>query len=1175
VFCTAIGTEHAGNVISSDPALIWRADNAAIENQIKPERSLARAMFQQGLNMTSDSRSIIRQYTLKPESECVPALLSALNMSEADRATVSHSAARLVSEIRESGQSGLMEQFLAEYGLNTDEGVALMCLAEAYLRTPDAETLDALISDKIGGGNWSRHLGRADSALVNASTWALMLSGRVFRTIPAHSADLTTAMRATVRRLGEPVARAAIGEAMRLMGRQFVLGRTIEEALENSAADRAAGYKQSFDMLGEAARTARDATIYFGAYAHAIAAIGQQSHSDNVHENPGISVKLSALHPRYESVNHTRIMTELVPRIIELARMAKAVNIPLAIDAEEADRLDLSLDVVGALLAERALYGWHGFGVVVQAYTRRAPAVLDWLYARAQQYDRQISVRLVKGAYWDYEIKNAQILGLADYPVFTRKETTDLSFLVCAAKLLDMTSHIFPQFATHNAHTVYAINHMADGKNVFEFQRLHGMGEALHELTRAEDKRQRRIYAPVGVHKDLLAYLVRRLLENGANSSFVHQILDSDIAPEEITQDPVARVASANPISHPAIPLPGKLYREVRKNSRGWNLNDPAQLAVLEAAMRNFANVRWGAESGRAIRNPANHSDLVGYVADDPPQLAEKAITAAINAFDEWGRRSPDYRADILETIADLYELHTAELMAICVREAGKNRFDAVAEIREAVDFLRYYAAMARELPSDRKPLGAIVCISPWNFPLAIFTGQIAGALAAGNTVVAKPAEQTPLIAMRAVELFLEAGIPEGGLQLVQGDGAKIGPALTGDPRIAGVAFTGSVETARNIDRSMAKDGNPDALLIAETGGLNAMIVDSTALPEQAVRDIVVSSFQSAGQRCSALRIVFIQKEVAPKIVEMLEGAVRELKNGDPWDPATDIGPVIDDDAQAEITEYCSKMEKRGRLLFRMDLPKNAEQGTYVPPAAFRVGGMNELEREIFGPVLHVAEFDADQLDALVDSINAAGYGLTLGIHSRIDNRVDRICERARTGNIYVNRNQIGAVVGVQPFGGEGLSGTGPKAGGPHYITRFTRGDQPLLPDTASRLLNGPTGERNSYMLVPRGVVVIWGADRNARDRLCRLVEKSGNRVLDAVPGSAEFDTALADGIIDAVFVDGKIRREWRVVLADAPGRHIPVIHADGDLAMLYHERSISEDTTASGGNATLLSKAV
>ncbi len=1129
----------------------------------------------------SETESRIHLPENPTEAESVRVCIETLGLDAAGCAGIVEKAVDLVTRIRAEGSAGLMERFLAEYGLNTDEGVALMCLAEAYLRTPDAETLDALISDKIGERDWARHMGHAESALVNASTWALMLTGRVFRTIPAQAQDLSSVMRGVVQRLGEPVARAAVGEAMKLMGRQFVLGRSIGEALKNAEEEAENGYLHSFDMLGEAARTARDAARYFSSYANAISAIGEKAGKGDPHDNSGISVKLSALHPRYETVHRARVMGELVPRVCELVRLARAVNVPIAIDAEEAERLDLSLDVIGAVLADPALEGWHGFGVVVQAYQRRALAVLDRLHAMAGEHDRRLSVRLVKGAYWDGEIKHAQTLGLTDYPVFTRKESTDVSYLACATRLLAMTDRIYPQFATHNAHTVVAVEHIA-GRVVaqtgtaprFEFQRLHGMGEAVHEIARAGDGRRRRIYAPVGVHKDLLAYLVRRLLENGANSSFVHQILDRSIPPAEIAADPVACVEAADPLPHPAIPLPADLFGDTRRNSPGWNLNEPHERDALEAAMAPFTSRRWGDGEGRAVTNPAKRDDIVGHVRDAAGSEAADAIARAVSAFEDWSATPAAERAVILERVAGLYEANAAELMALAVREAGKTRFDAIAELREAIDFLRYYAAQAREKLAGRAGLGPVVCISPWNFPLAIYTGQIAGSLAAGNTVVAKPAEQTPLIAARAAELFAEAGLPDGVLNIVQGDGAKIGPVLTGDRRVGAVVFTGSTDTARAIDLSMARDGNHTAPLIAETGGLNAMIVDSTALPEQAVRDILASAFQSAGQRCSALRILFVQKDVAPTLLEMLEGAARELAIGLPWSLATDVGPVIDEEARGVISAHCDALEREGRLLFRLPVPKGCADGTFVAPAAFRLDSMQELEREIFGPVLHVVTFDASDLDRVVDEINRAGYGLTLGIHSRIDTRIDRICARAHIGNIYVNRNQIGAVVGVQPFGGEGLSGTGPKAGGPLYLLRLSRpagDDGDAMPDPAPRILPGPTGERNSYVLRPRGLVACMAPGTAHQKEQARLARNAGNTVIAVTATDPVFRQSLDDGRLSAVMIDGEVSRELRTMLAEKQGRRVPVITGQGDLFMLHAESSISEDTTASGGNASLL----
>ncbi len=1118
-------------------------------------------------------RKTLRELTNLDEVKAVSALMKSLKLEEIARAAIVGEAAAAVKIIRSDHTPGIMEKFLSEYGLNTDEGVALMCLAEAYLRTPDSETLDALISDKIGEGDWARHLGKAKSSLVNASTWALMLTGKVFRSIPAQANDLASIMHSMVQRLGEPVARTAVGEAMKILGAQFVLGRTIEEALRNAQPDTQKGYLHSFDMLGEAARTSRDAKRYFLSYSDAISEIAKYAEKSNPHQNPGISVKLSALHPRYETVNRERVMDELVPRVTALALHAKAANIPLAIDAEEADRLDLSLDIIEAVLANTDLKGWSGFGVVVQAYSKRCPAVLDWLYQLTQDLDRKISVRLVKGAYWDAEIKNAQVQGLEGYPVFTRKEATDISYLANAQKLLAMTDRIYPQFATHNAHTVVAIEAMArqlEASVEFEFQRLHGMGDALHEIRRETDKRQRRIYAPVGIHKDLLAYLVRRLLENGANSSFVNQVLDSAIAPETIAAEPIAKLKSHASIPHPAIPLPKEIFSG-RRNSRGWNLNDPAALEKLEKEMQPYKVATWSFGKGSVVRNPANRGEKIGSFKIASAEDAAKAVAKAKAGFAKWSAASAAYRAGILERTADLYEENHAELMAIIVREAGKTRLDAIAEIREAVDFLRYYAAEART-NEPRHALGPIVCISPWNFPCAIFTGQIAGALSAGNTVVAKPAEQTPLIAEFLVSLFHKAGAPKDALVLVQGDGAVVGPALTGSAQIAGVAFTGSTDTARLIDLSMAR-ANPHAALVAETGGLNAMIVDSTALPEQAVRDIVASAFQSAGQRCSALRVLFVQKDVAPQMLDMLQGAAEELKIGDPWHPATDVGPVIDEEARQGILAHCEKLKSEGRLLFKLELPDECRNGTFIAPVAFRLNTISELEREIFGPVLHVIEFEADRIDEVVASINATGYGLTMGVHSRIDTRVDKICAAATIGNIYVNRNQIGAVVGVQPFGGEGLSGTGPKAGGPLYAKRFTIAPSAELPQTRVMQMQGPTGEQNTWSLIPRGLVACLGPDAADIAAQVEIAKAAGNLVVTLGDHDGSMETVLNLPKLSLVLYEARDQSlaAMREALAARPGKRVLVINPNENPEMLFAEKAISEDTTASGGNASLL----
>ncbi|MGB7288255.1 MAG: bifunctional proline dehydrogenase/L-glutamate gamma-semialdehyde dehydrogenase PutA [Salaquimonas sp.] len=1119
-------------------------------------------------------RKTMRDHTNHDEAKAVDALLDQIDLDEKARNHIISEAAETVRKIRRDHTPGIMEKFLSEYGLNTDEGVALMCLAEAYLRTPDSETLDALISDKIGEGDWARHLGKAKSSLVNASTWALMLTGKVFRSIPAQANDLTSVMHSMVQRLGEPVARTAVAEAMKILGAQFVLGRSIEEALKNAQPEAKDGYLHSFDMLGEAARTSRDAKRYFLSYSDAISEIAKYAKQEDPHHNPGISVKLSALHPRYETVNKDRVMNELVPRVTALAMHAKAANIPLAIDAEEADRLDLSLDVIEAVLANKDLKKWDGFGVVVQAYSKRCPAVLDWLYELTAKLDRRISVRLVKGAYWDAEIKNAQVQGLEGYPVFTRKEATDISYLANAKKLLQMTDRIYPQFATHNAHTVVAIEEMAPQGVEFEFQRLHGMGDALHEIRRASDSRRRRIYAPVGVHKDLLAYLVRRLLENGANSSFVNQVLDSAIAPEEIAADPVVKIKTYDSIPHSKIPLPGNIFTD-RKNSKGWNVFDPAALEKLSGEMETYRKTDWdftaSKDAAQKVNNPAILKEKVGSFSLFDASEADAAIKKSRQAFGKWSGLKPSDRADILEKTADLYEKNHAELMAIIVREAGKTRLDAIAEIREAVDFLRYYAAEARST-DERAPLGPIVCISPWNFPCAIFTGQIAGALSAGNTVLAKPAEQTPLIAEFLVRLFHKAGTPKNALILVQGDGAVVGPSLTGSRDIAGVAFTGSTETARHIDRAMA-GGNPAAALIAETGGLNAMIVDSTALPEQAVRDIVASAFQSAGQRCSALRVLYVQKDVAPQMLEMLKGAAEELQIGDPWDPATDVGPVIDEEARNTILDHCKKLKDQGRLLFELALPDAAKNGTFVSPIAFRLNSISELEREIFGPVLHVIEFDGEQLDKVIEDINNTGYGLTFGIHSRIDTRVDKVCEAAEIGNIYVNRNQIGAVVGVQPFGGEGLSGTGPKAGGPLYAKRFTVAASPDLPKTRVVEMPGPTGERNTWSLIPRGLVACLGPDAADIKEQTEMASSAGNRTVTLADHDGSLDALLNVSELSLVLSreTGQGLATLREKLSNRQGKRVLVIDPTKNPESLFAEKTISEDTTASGGNASLL----
>ncbi|RUV18935.1 bifunctional proline dehydrogenase/L-glutamate gamma-semialdehyde dehydrogenase PutA [Mesorhizobium sp. M7A.F.Ca.MR.245.00.0.0] len=1196
-------------------------------------------------------RQQIRANYLPDEDEAVKRLAEATGLSGKDRKAISARAADLVRAVRGSSDPRLMEVFLSAYGLSTKEGVALMCLAEALLRVPDTETMDDLIADKIAPHDWSAHSGGSSSIFVNASTWALMLTGRV---LDEGEGGIEGTLRSMVRRLGEPVIRKAVAAAMREMGEQFVLGRTITEAVKRGRPMTQKGYLYSFDMLGEAARTEADALRYHKAYADAISSLDSGSNGPDIRQNHGISVKLSALHPRYEVAQKEEMLPVMADRLLSLALAARHSRMGLNIDAEEADRLDLSLDVIERVLAEPELAGWNGFGVVVQAYGPRAAFAIDWLYALARKYDRNIMVRLVKGAYWDTEIKRAQTLGLSGYPVFTRKTNTDVSYMACAKKLLSMTDRIYPQFATHNAHTVAAILAMADNRDSFEFQRLHGMGEALHETVRRSEGTRCRIYAPVGAHSDLLAYLVRRLLENGANSSFVHQLTDEDVEPEDIARDPLETVESQGPAANPAIARPSQIFGAGRRNSKGFDITDTVTLAAIDTARTAFAGPdRWHAKpitraagygKQRPIVNPAKPSEVVGTVSEAAAKQVATAVRFAVEAQPAWAKRPVAERAAILNRAADLYEANAVEFFALATREAGKSLADGVAEVREAVDFLRYYATEAANAEAGTQARGAIVCISPWNFPLAIFTGQIAAALVTGNSVIAKPAEQTPLIAFRAVELLREAGVPEDVIQLLPGDGPSVGGPLTADPRIAGVCFTGSTEVAKLIEKQLAQTAEPDAMLIAETGGLNAMIVDSTALPEQAVRDILASAFQSAGQRCSALRVLYVQKDVEKKMLEMLKGAMEALNVGDPWRISTDVGPVIDDEAQNSIREYCTKMGLQGRLIAKLEAPK---EGRFVAPHVFRVKGIEDMEREVFGPVLHVASFDADEIDSVIAAINRKGYGLTFGLHTRIEGRVQHFVDGIHAGNIYVNRNQIGAVVGSQPFGGEGLSGTGPKAGGPHYLRRFRKGPEagtdlqdghkvtateladnlpdPTLggwstrPDRIAILrkhlrgkgaaaigaaagidfgqidLPGPTGEANTLSLSPRGRVLCLGPDGDTLLAQTIQALAAGNAVLAVAPGAPAALSALTGKGLPLAAIDGRpdpvearalrvdvvafsgtseAARIVRKVIADRSGPIVPLVTEVLNPAAYAHERAVCVDTTAAGGNASLLAGA-
>ena len=1013
-------------------------------------------------------RARIHAHTRRDEAACVEALLDDAVPSPGERVEVAERAHRLVVAVRETAPSSGIDAFLHTYGLSTQEGVVLMCLAEALLRIPDTETANRLIRDKLAASDWQSHLGASSSLFVNASTWGLMLTGRIMALNPAMVEDVGDFFGRLVARSGEPVIREALRQAMHILARQFVLGRTIEEALERAAPNEAKSVRYSFDVLGEAARTRTDAQRYAEAYRCAIAAVGRRAgvprDGADVFARPGVSVKLSALHPRFEFAQGARLLGELVPVLHDLAREARDNGIGLTIDAEEADRLDITLDVFETVFADRTFDGWEGLGLVVQAYLKRSLAVIDWLAVLARAHRRRIPVRLVKGAYWDSEIKRCQERGLDGYPVFTRKAATDLSYLACARRLLAAPDAFYPQFATHNAHTLAAVTVLAGEARKFEFQRLHGMGEALYQAALGEDELAApcRVYAPVGSHEDLLPYLVRRLLENGANTSFVNRIVDLDTPIESLIADPAERWLSYTEKRHPGIRLPADLYGPERRNARGIDLSDPASLAPLAEAMDEATRTAWRAAplvagaalsgAARPVLDPADRRRAVGEVVEADDAAVEAALEQAVAGAPAWERTPADERAAILERAADLFEANMACLMAMAVREAGKTIPDAVAEVREAVDFCRYYAVCARAefaapqgLPGPTGEVnqmalrgrGVFVCISPWNFPLAIFTGQVTAALAAGNAVIAKPAEQTPLIAAQAVRLLHQAGVPAGALALLPGRGETVGAALVADARTTGVAMTGSTDTARAINQALAHRDGPIAPLIAETGGQNAMIVDSSALPEQVVGDAVHSAFNSAGQRCSALRVLFVQDEIAERLIAMLTGAMAELTIGDPSSLAVDVGPVIDGEARDGLEAHAQRMASEGRLLYAVPLPAGLEDGTFVAPRAFEIDGLDRLEGEVFGPMLHLVRYRAGELDAVLESINRTGYGLTLGIHSRIDETARYIRERTRIGNVYVNRNMIGAVVGVQPFGGEGLSGTGPKAGGPRYLARF------------------------------------------------------------------------------------------------------------------------------------------
>ncbi|UJL35728.1 trifunctional transcriptional regulator/proline dehydrogenase/L-glutamate gamma-semialdehyde dehydrogenase [Pantoea agglomerans] len=1272
-----LGQLETGDTVPEIPL----STQAAVESDdTQPEETHQPFLdFAEQILPQSVTRSAVTAAWRRPETDAVPMMLEQARLPAALAEKTHQLAYQLADKLRHqkgaTGRAGMVQSLLQEFSLSSHEGVALMCLAEALLRIPDKPTRDALIRDKISNGNWQSHLGRSPSLFVNAATWGLLFTGRLVST--HNESNLSSSLNRIIGKGGEPLIRKGVDMAMRLMGEQFVTGETIAEALANARKLEEKGFRYSYDMLGEAALTAGDAKAYLLSYQQAIHAIGKASNGRGIYEGPGISIKLSALHPRYSRAQYERVMEELYPILKSLTLLARSYDIGINIDAEEADRLELSLDLLEKLCFEPELEGWNGIGFVIQAYMKRCPFVIDELIDLAQRSRRRLMIRLVKGAYWDSEIKRAQMEGLEGYPVYTRKVYTDISYLACARKLLAVPSLIYPQFATHNAHTLAAIYQLA-GNNYYpgqyEFQCLHGMGEPLYEQVVgkvADGKLNRpcRIYAPVGTHETLLAYLVRRLLENGANTSFVNRIADTSLPIDELVADPVSAVeklgASEGAIGlpHPKIPLPRDLYGDNRVNSAGLDMANEHRLASLSSALLSSAvqpclaepmiDGEAGAGELRDILNPAAPGDRVGQVREATEQEVSLALDAAVNSGPIWFATPPQERAAILERAAQIMEGQMQQLLGILVREAGKTYNNAIAEVREAVDFLYYYAGMVRDDFDNEthRPLGPVVCISPWNFPLAIFTGQIAAALAAGNSVLAKPAEQTPLIAAQAVQILLDAGVPPGVLQLLPGQGETVGAQLTGDVRVRGVMFTGSTAVATLLQRNLAgrldQHGRP-VPLIAETGGMNAMIVDSSALTEQVVIDIVASAFDSAGQRCSALRLLCIQEDVADHTLKMLRGAMAECRMGNPERFSTDIGPVIDAEAKANIDRHIQAMRNKGFTVYQavQDNPQDSKEwnsGTFVKPTLIELGQVSDLDKEIFGPVLHVVRFTRTNLPQLVEQINASGYGLTLGVHTRIDETIAQVTANARVGNLYVNRNMVGAVVGVQPFGGEGLSGTGPKAGGPLYLYRllahrpdsalrltFDRQDaerpadstlrQSLLaphqalsnwakdkPELAElcqhygdlaqagvvRLLPGPTGERNTFSLLPRDQVLCL-AD-NEQDALIQLaaVTSVGSKALchddelhrtllsslpDAVkaritlardPLAAEFDAVIYHGDAD----------QLRTLCEQIAAREGAIVSVQGFargetnllLERLLIERSLSVNTAAAGGNASLM----
>ncbi len=1189
-------------------------------------------------------RRAIDQCFRAPESEILPQLLAAAQMPATLQAQAKALARQWIADLRERPQRGLVQGLMHEYALSSQEGVALMCMAEALLRIPDHATRDALIADKIGGGDWRAHIGLSPSPFVNAASWGLMISGKLVS--PVDDSGLGAALTRLIARSGAPLIRAGVDTAMRVLGEQFVFGQTIQAALAKAPKLESQGFAYSYDMLGEGAATAEDAARYGAAYEAALHAIGAASAGRGIYVGPGLSIKLSALHPRYQRSQRARAMAELLPRLMKLALLARRYDVGVNIDAEESERLDLSLDLLEALCRAPELQGWNGVGFVVQAYQKRAYPVLAHIISLARQTQRRIMLRLVKGAYWDSEIKRAQVDGLAGFAVFTRKIYTDVSYLACARRLLEAPDAIYPQFATHNAMTAGAITAMAGdyAPGRYEFQCLHGMGEPLFgQIVGPRGLNiPCRIYAPVGSHETLLAYLVRRLLENGANTSFVNRIGDAGVPIESLLEDPVEAALAINPIGapHPKIAAPADLFAPARVNSTGIDLANESVLAELSGALRRDASKQWSAGEDVAeksvLRNPADQRDIVGLFGHANAAAVEAAFKRAGAAALGWRERPPAQRAECLERAAALFESAAPELAGLIMREAGKTLLNAWGDIREAVDFLRYYAAQIRAgfANATHEPLGIVVCISPWNFPLAIFAGQVAAALAAGNVVLAKPAEETPLTAAQAVRLLHQAGVPLAALQMIAGDGAT-GALLTAHASVDGVMFTGSNEVARLIQASLAKRLSPRGApvpLIAETGGQNALIVDSSALTEQVVADVLASAFDSAGQRCSALRVLCLQDVIAASTLSRIKSAMAELRTGRPDVLACDIGPVISRPAMERIASYIDHARARGFKVHQSPLGDEAAHGFFIPPTLIEIAAVADLKGEVFGPVLHVLRFQRERLPALIDELNATGFGLTGGAHSRIDSTIDLICDRLGAGNIYINRNIIGAVVGAQPFGGHGLSGTGPKAGGPLYIKRLlarSPQDWPALPagqadkaalalvkwlraagrvELAARCgvvaqnsllgasldLPGPAGEHNLYRLTPRGRILCDAASEETLILALSCALSAGNRASLAGPAAQALIGALDVGLRDRVVLDdgnspidaaltdrsGPPLLDLIADIAKRPGPIAGIFTlAPGELRRgaiwpldaLLSEQSVSVNTTAAGGNANLM----